>query len=182
MEPGTQQLTRMARAAVDRGADLDLDGYRDFQGRAVVGAWEWDAQLGPRDWPSRRGGPGLPRGRDGPAGTAGGAGPHAPALPGRARQRDAGPPPGGGAHRAAARRLAAVLESTTDPVCFADSHGSPLYLNDAGRRLLLGAGGTEDASLLAARVLLRPEARQAAEDRGTWRTGKARCCWPMAAS
>ena len=46
VEPGTQQLTRMARAAVDRGADLDLDGYRDFQGRAVVGAWEWDAQLG----------------------------------------------------------------------------------------------------------------------------------------
>ncbi len=167
VEPGTQELTRMARAALDRGADIDLDGYRDVQGRTVVGAWEWDTQLG------------LGLAVEAEVAQAY----HVVETARRAllvalgltlvlflavlasvmlaRRRAV-------ALTALQHRLAAVLESTTDPVCFADSHGSPLYLNEAGRRLLLGAGGTEDASLLAARVLLRPEARQAAEDRGTW--------------
>jgi signal transduction histidine kinase len=40
-------LTRMAEAAiVERRAGLDLDGYRDYRGVDVVGAWLWDAEIG----------------------------------------------------------------------------------------------------------------------------------------
>ncbi|TFG48838.1 MAG: EAL domain-containing protein, partial [Gemmatimonadales bacterium] len=44
------------------------------------------------------------------------------------------------------RRLAAVLQSTTDSVCFTDAGGRPLYLNRAGEALL--GRGSDSASLL----------------------------------
>lgn len=37
-------LTRMARSAVMGEAGLDLDGYRDYRGVKVVGAWAWDSK------------------------------------------------------------------------------------------------------------------------------------------
>ena len=36
-----QQLTRMARDAVAGNSDVDVDGYRDYRGVPVVGAWTW---------------------------------------------------------------------------------------------------------------------------------------------
>jgi signal transduction histidine kinase len=41
-----QSLTRMARSAT-RGQDgIDVEGYRDYRGVPVVGAWVWDDELG----------------------------------------------------------------------------------------------------------------------------------------
>ncbi len=34
-------LTKMARSAVEGEAGLDLDGYRDYRGVKVIGAWRW---------------------------------------------------------------------------------------------------------------------------------------------
>ena len=167
VEPGTSRLTRMARTAIDHGADLDLAGYPDHRGTTVVGAWDWDPLLGL----------GLA------VETSTAEAYHVVETARRAllialgitlalfltvvaslvhaRRRAA-------ALSALQQRLAAVLESTTDPVCFADANGSPLYLNEAGKQLLVGADGSGAESLAAARVLLKPEARAAAEDRGTW--------------
>ncbi len=39
-------LTRMAASAIKGEAGVDLDGYRDYRGVPVVGAWFWDKQLG----------------------------------------------------------------------------------------------------------------------------------------
>lgn len=41
-----QPLTYMAQQAVDGSAGLNLDGYRDYRGVPVVGAWIWDEDLG----------------------------------------------------------------------------------------------------------------------------------------
>ncbi len=41
-----QPLTRMAASAVGGRAGADLDGYRDYRGVPVVGAWVWDETLG----------------------------------------------------------------------------------------------------------------------------------------
>lgn len=38
---GDLPLTRMARAAVAGDSGIDLDGYRDYRGVQVVGAWHW---------------------------------------------------------------------------------------------------------------------------------------------
>ena len=38
-------LTRMARSATQREHSMDLDGYRDYRGVPVVGAWMWDEEL-----------------------------------------------------------------------------------------------------------------------------------------
>jgi signal transduction histidine kinase len=38
-------LTRMASAALGSGGGRDLDGYRDYRGIEVVGAWLWDEDL-----------------------------------------------------------------------------------------------------------------------------------------
>lgn len=38
-------LTRMAAQAVQGEPGMDLDGYRDYRGVPVVGAWLWDADL-----------------------------------------------------------------------------------------------------------------------------------------
>lgn len=40
-----QPLTRMAQSAIHEGAGVDADGYRDYRGVQVVGAWLWDARL-----------------------------------------------------------------------------------------------------------------------------------------
>ncbi|WP_437962823.1 sensor histidine kinase (plasmid) [Sorangium sp. So ce119] len=40
-----QPLTRMATSAVARNAGVDVDGYRDYRGVEVVGAWLWDPDL-----------------------------------------------------------------------------------------------------------------------------------------
>ncbi len=40
-----QPLTRMATAAVAGESGVDVDGYRDYRGVEVVGAWTWDDEL-----------------------------------------------------------------------------------------------------------------------------------------
>ena len=40
-----QPLTRMATAAVAGTTGVDVDGYRDYRGVEVVGAWTWDDEL-----------------------------------------------------------------------------------------------------------------------------------------
>lgn len=37
--------TKAARVALDKQPGMDIHGYRDFAGRAVVGAWRWDEGL-----------------------------------------------------------------------------------------------------------------------------------------
>ena len=39
-------FTRMAESAIAGNSGIDLEGYRDYRGVEVVGAWTWDAQLG----------------------------------------------------------------------------------------------------------------------------------------
>jgi signal transduction histidine kinase len=41
-----QPLTRMARSATQGKAGIDLQGYRDYRGVPVIGAWLWDDQIG----------------------------------------------------------------------------------------------------------------------------------------
>src|SRR5262249_35794154 len=41
-----QPLTRMAATAVEGNAGVDTDGYRDYRGVRVIGAWLWDKKLG----------------------------------------------------------------------------------------------------------------------------------------
>ncbi len=41
-----QPLTRSAAAVVDRSSGHDVSGYRDYRGKSVLGAWEWDQRLG----------------------------------------------------------------------------------------------------------------------------------------
>jgi signal transduction histidine kinase len=41
-----QPLTRMAQSATHGEAGVDLEGYRDYRGVPVVGAWRWDEELG----------------------------------------------------------------------------------------------------------------------------------------
>ena len=43
---GRQPFTRMAASAIDGHSGLDLDGYRDYRGVPVLGAWVWDSTLG----------------------------------------------------------------------------------------------------------------------------------------
>jgi len=169
-EPGTRSLTRMARDAVRGQPGIDLDGYRDRRGVQVVGAWEWDDQLGL----------GLAVETDANevyrvSDTARRA-----ILIGlaitlllflavllsvtQARRRAV-------ALSALQRRLAAVLESTTDPVCFADQAGQAIYLNEAGQQLL-GSGREAAAPGIApprwAQLLLRSETLAEASERGSW--------------
>jgi signal transduction histidine kinase len=40
-----QPLTRMAQSAIHEGSGVDIDGYRDYRGVQVVGAWLWDTRL-----------------------------------------------------------------------------------------------------------------------------------------
>jgi diguanylate cyclase (GGDEF)-like protein/PAS domain S-box-containing protein len=170
-EPGTGQLTRMAREAVRGQAGMDLDGYRDHRGVRVVGAWEWDEQLGL----------GLAVETDASevyrvSDTARKA-----ILIGLAMtlllflavllsvtqaRRSAV------AISGLQRRLAAVLETTTDPVCFADRSGKAIYLNDAGLALL-GSGRGERPARGAAppswsQLLLRAETLTQAATDGSW--------------
>ncbi len=41
-----QPLTRMAVAAVQGEAGVDVEGYRDYRGVSVVGSWTWDEEHG----------------------------------------------------------------------------------------------------------------------------------------
>jgi PAS domain S-box-containing protein len=43
--PTEQPLTRMAREAVGGRSGVDVDGYRDYRGIDVLGAWIWDPNL-----------------------------------------------------------------------------------------------------------------------------------------
>ncbi len=170
-DPGTGALTLMAETATGGRGGVNLDGYRDFRGQPVVGAWIWDEQLG-------LGIAAEAEVRDAyhVVHTARSAvlvglaitlflflGVLASLM--QARRRAI-------ALSALQRRLAAVLESTTDPVCFADEHGHAIYLNDAGRALLGSPG--ERTSLPGApppawaRLLLREEALAHAARAGSW--------------
>lgn len=42
----TQPLTRMAASALVGESGIDLEGYRDYRGVPVIGAWLWDEELG----------------------------------------------------------------------------------------------------------------------------------------
>jgi len=41
-----QPLTKMARLAIARRDGVDVDGYRDYRGVKVIGAWKWLAEYG----------------------------------------------------------------------------------------------------------------------------------------
>lgn len=41
-----QPLTHMAKSAIRSEAGIDSNGYRDYRGVPVVGAWMWDTELG----------------------------------------------------------------------------------------------------------------------------------------
>jgi signal transduction histidine kinase len=41
-----QPLTRMAQSAIAGRSGIDMNGYRDYRGVSVVGAWTWDDDLG----------------------------------------------------------------------------------------------------------------------------------------
>ena len=43
---GTRPLTKMAAFATAGESGIDLDGYRDYRGVMVVGAWEWLSEYG----------------------------------------------------------------------------------------------------------------------------------------
>lgn len=43
---GKRPLTRMAASAIAGGDGIDLDGYRDYRGVEVVGAWNWLEKYG----------------------------------------------------------------------------------------------------------------------------------------
>lgn len=170
-DPETGALTLMAEAATSGRGGVNLEGYTDFRGREVVGAWTWDERLGL----------GIAAETDVTDAyhvvhTARSAvlvglaitlflflGVLASLM--QARRRAI-------ALSALQRRLAAVLESTTDPVCFADANGAAIYLNDAGRALL-GSGDRRPGLPGAppppwARLLLREEALQHAARSGSW--------------
>lgn len=174
-EPGSRRLTRMAQSATTGGTGIDLDGYRDHRGVEVVGTWEWDDQLGL----------GLAAETDASKAFHVAETARSALLAGliitlllfvaalaslqQSRRRAV-------AMSAVQRRLAAVLETTTDPVCFADRDGRAIYLNDAGQ-VLLGTGLPDpgpwhSAKPTWAQVLLRPEALAHAEAAGSW-TGEA---------
>ncbi|GAA5216025.1 response regulator [Corallincola platygyrae] len=42
----SQPLTSMVKQAVKYGSGFDVDGYRDYRGELVTGAWLWDDELG----------------------------------------------------------------------------------------------------------------------------------------
>jgi eukaryotic-like serine/threonine-protein kinase len=46
LSPSERPLTRMAASAVTGARGIDVDGYRDYRGVPVVGAWEWFPELG----------------------------------------------------------------------------------------------------------------------------------------
>jgi diguanylate cyclase (GGDEF)-like protein/PAS domain S-box-containing protein len=170
-EPGGRRLTRMARAAVQGQLGEDLEGYIDHRGIKVVGAWMWDDDLGL----------GLAVETDMSEAyrvseTARGAiliglfmtlGLFVAALFSVLQSRRRAE-----AMSAVQRRLAAVLESTTDPVCFANAAGEAIYVNDAGHNLL--GAGRDQASRQGirppqwAQVLLQREAIDMAGRDGTW--------------
>jgi PAS domain-containing protein len=170
-DPATGALTRMALAATRGRPGLDLEGYPDHRGRQVVGAWTWDDQLG------------LGIAAEVEVKEAF----HVVEVARRAlgaaciitlvlflgvvlsllqaRRRAA-------TLSGLQRRLAAVLESTTDPVCFADASGEAIYLNDAGRALIGGpeyrSGGADSPPPRWARLLLSDTALAQAAQAGTW--------------
>ncbi len=39
-------LTTAVRSAIDSGSGINLEGYRDYRGVTVIGAWTWDDELG----------------------------------------------------------------------------------------------------------------------------------------
>ena len=173
-EPDGSRLTRMAQAAVQGQTGEDLEGYVDHRGIKVVGAWAWNDDLGL----------GLAAETDVAEAyrvseTARGAiliglfmtlalflGALLSVYQGRRRAE---------AMSAVQRRLAAVLESTTDPVCFANAAGEAIYVNDAAHAVL-GVGrdhpSTSDRPPQWAQVLLRREALDMAARDGTW-TGES---------
>ena len=158
--PGSGELTRSAAAVMLRTSGTDLDGYTDARGKRVIGAWAWDNELGL----------GLIVESDiqdayhtiFTARSALFTGlaltlillAAALILQLAARRRMS-------AFAALQQRLAAVLQSTTDSVCFTDAHGRPIYLNRAGEALL-GRGSDSAARLLPADRLA------IAREQGAW--------------
>ncbi|HXI21674.1 MAG TPA: EAL domain-containing protein, partial [Gemmatimonadales bacterium] len=171
VEPGTGRLTRMAGAAIRGESGVDLDGYVDQRGMRVVGAWAWDRELGlgiAVETDARRAFHVSETARNALL-----VGLGITLLLFIAVLTSLTVVRRGAAKLSALqRRLAAVLESTTDPVCFADAGGRAIYLNEAGRTLL-GGGLERHESIGApprwAQILLRPEALEVAARDGTWR-------------
>ncbi|MEO8634148.1 MAG: EAL domain-containing protein [Gemmatimonadales bacterium] len=177
--PSLATIVEMARAARTGRVGVNLDGYFTPRGVRMLGAWAWDVELG------------IGVGVEAEAGSAYHVVSTArSAILGallltlllfgavllgvvNARRRAV-------MLSALQRRLAAVLESTTDPVCFADADGGAIYLNDAGFALLGRARELDDEtpSLAAiAHVLLRAEGLAAASIDGTW-NGETRILTP----
>ncbi|MFN8652734.1 MAG: diguanylate cyclase [Gemmatimonadales bacterium] len=169
-EPGSRELTRMAREATHGQPGIDLEGYRDLRGVRVVGSWEWDDGLGL----------GVAVETDAAEvyrvsdtarkailiGLAMTLSLFGMVLLGLVKARRHAV-----AMSAVQRRLAAVLETTTDPVCFADRSGQAIYLNDAGHKLL--SSGREKQGRGApppqwTHLLLRPDTLAHAALHGSW--------------
>ncbi len=164
-------MRRLALGSADAEAGLDLEGYRNPGGKLVIGTWAWDDQLGlgtEIESDAQRAYAVVDTARS--ALVIGATLTLVLFLSAllavtQSRRRAV-------ALSALQRRLAAVLESTTDPVCFADADGRAIYLNAAGRRLL-GAGtvlpvGKHDAPPPWASVLLSADALIVAAQEGTW--------------
>ncbi|MDH4131787.1 MAG: diguanylate cyclase, partial [Gemmatimonadota bacterium] len=158
--PGTGDLTRSAAAAMLRTPGSNLDGYTDARGSRVIGAWAWDNELGLalivesdlKDayhtiFTARSA---LYTG----LGLAFILLAAALVFQVAARRKTSD-------FAALQRRLAAVLEATTDSVCFTDADGRPIYLNRAGETLL---GKGSDLSAL----LLPPDRLVIAREQGAW--------------
>ncbi len=45
-DPSLQPLTKMADSAISGRSGIDINGYRDYRGVIVVGAWQWMGNLG----------------------------------------------------------------------------------------------------------------------------------------
>ncbi len=162
---------RIRRASAGGEPGLDLDGYENHNGAQVIGAWQWDDQLGLGTSVETDAGSAFHVLETARSALLAGGGLTlvlflATLLAVTRSRRQAL------ALSALQRRLAAVLESTTDPVCFADSTGRAIYLNDAGR-ILLGGGANipprgGDAVPSWTRLLLRSEALTLAARDGSW--------------
>ncbi len=168
-DPGSD--TSSARDLVQKSG-IDLEGYDSPRGGRVVGAWTWDDAIGlgvATEMSEQEAYQVVATARRAiglaillltmlalPLGT----------LLLRDRRRST-------VLAKAQRRLAAILESTTDFVCFADAEGRILYVNDAGQKLLGEPGEFTPRAVASpppawAHVMLRPDAIAAAMSKGVW--------------
>ncbi|MEP6574573.1 MAG: PAS domain-containing protein, partial [Gemmatimonadota bacterium] len=153
-------------------AGLDLDGYTGYRPARVVGAWSWDSLRGVGIATEIDGEEAFEVVRTARRALFAALGLAAALTVAMAASLRLG------RHKTAVltetqHRLAAVLEATTDFVCFTDAAARVLYVNEAGRRLLgidpesAHADGGAGAPAWT-RAMLRAEAFAGAVKEGVW--------------